>query len=268
MSILRNSKRLGWQDKGYPMQRLTITLTQISQNCVVLTPEQHHYLTRVLRLKAGDRFIAMDGQGQSWLAELEPSVEQAALLEPVLTSNELPIPIVLLVAMPKAGGMDDIVRQATELGATEIVPVMSDRTLLRPSPQKQGRWQQIAQEAAEQSERQIVPKVHSPQMLMEALKSWSAAATTQYLCAERGDRIPLLHTLQHQLAQGPVHQIVLATGPEGGWTTAEVEGAIAQGYQPVSLGSRILRAVTAPTVALSLIAAVTEQPINHLTLDK
>ncbi len=238
------------------LQRLVIAPAQISAQQIALTLPQQHYLGRVLRLRSGDRFVAMDGLGQGWLAALTPDISTAEILEPIHTQTELPVSVTLLMALPK-NGMDDVVRQATELGVDRIVPILSDRTLLKPSPQKLDRWQRIAQEAAEQCERQIVPEVQSPQPWAVALQTWNAQHSTCYLCAERGARSHLLTCLEVGNRDGRV-AMTIATGCEGGWTEAEIEGAIAAGYQPVSLGARILRAVTAPVVALTLIASVYE----------
>ncbi|HEY9699272.1 MAG TPA: 16S rRNA (uracil(1498)-N(3))-methyltransferase [Trichocoleus sp.] len=237
------------------LQRVTVTAHQITDRQISLTPEQQHYLSRVLRLRAGDRFIAIDGQGQWWLSELSGAAA-AQILEPIAIQTELPIAITLLIALPK-NGMDEVVRQATELGISRIVPVLSTRSLLKPSPQKLDRWQRIAQEATEQSERQIVPKILTPQAWTEALQTWNASNSVCFVCVARGDRPHLWNQLSQNLAaeRKTVTSLVLAIGSEGGWTEAEVKEAIERGYQSVSLGARVLRAVTAPLVALSLIGA-------------
>lgn len=246
------------------LQRLAIAPEQIVHSQIHLTPEQQHYLKRVLRLGVGDRFIVMNGRGQAWLAGLSYSFASAQLLEEIFTQTELPIPVVLLVAMPKGSGMDEVVRQGTELGVAEIVPVVSDRTLLQPSPQKLERWRRIAQEAAEQSERQRVPLVHSPQPLVAALTVWKSEGSGCYFCAERRES---RHLLEQVLGNRQAERLVVVTGAEGGWTEAEVSGAIALGYQPVTLGRRILRAVTAPLAALSLLAAAQEMQIHPPQLE-
>jgi len=243
------------------LQRLTIAPSQITGQQIQLTAQQRHYLHNVLRLGEGDRFIAIDGLGNGWLASLNENASVAEMLEPVFAKTELPISVTLVIALPKSG-MDDIVRQATELGVERILPIISDRTVLKPSPQKGDRWQRIAQEAAEQCERQIIPQVFPPISWAEALQTWNPDSATCYLCHARGEYPHLLSCLQTKIDSSIPHpksetqsSIVLAIGSEGGWTDAEVEKAIAAGYQPVSLGSRILRAVTAPLVALSLIGA-------------
>ncbi|MDZ8242231.1 MAG: 16S rRNA (uracil(1498)-N(3))-methyltransferase [Nostoc sp. ChiQUE01a] len=245
------------------LQRIAIAPSQLQQQQIFLTKEQQHYLGRVLRLREGDRFIAMDGKGKSWLAQL--AGEEAQVLESISVETELPVSITLMVALPKGNGFDEIVRSCTELGVTCIAPVLSDRTLLHPSSQKLERWRRIAAEAAEQSERSFVPTILEAVTFSTGLSSvichLSFANSQKYICVARGDSPHLKDCLHHkgQMTIDKGQQtIVIATGPEGGWTTQEVENAIAVGFQPVSLGRRILRAVTAPVVALSLITAACE----------
>jgi 16S rRNA (uracil1498-N3)-methyltransferase len=138
--------------------------------------------------------------------------------------------------------------------------------LLNPSPQKLERWRRIAQEATEQSERQVVPTLVDPVDFATSLQLDGTLNAFCYICVARGDPPPLSSCLQDQKLQRETPQlsnshppaVVIATGPEGGWTAAEVEQAIESGFQPVSLGRRILRAVTAPIVALSLVASSLE----------
>ena len=233
------------------LQRLVISAGQLQEQQINLTLEQQHYLGRVLRLGKGDRFVAMNGVGGSWLAELLHS-EQAKILNPIIIPTELPIAMTLLIALPKGNSFDEVVRQATELGVTCIVPVISDRTLLQPSPQKLDRWRRIAQEAAEQSERQRVPTLLNPIPFRETLQT---PVSDSYICVTRYHANHFLD----RLLLNPFQSLTVAIGPEGGWTEAELEQAIAAQFQPVSLGSRILRTVTAPIVALSLIAAACER---------
>ncbi len=239
------------------LQRLAIASSQFQQEQIFLTQDQQHYLGRVLRLREGDRFIAMDGQGKWWLAQLEGNL--ARVLEALLVQTELPISITLIVALPKGNGFDEVVRCTTELGVSIITPVISENTLLNPSPQKLDRWRRIAQEAAEQSERSFVPKILEPVSFSSIVNSQASFVINQYICEARGNYPHLQDCLHNQGLwtndQGP---ITIAIGPEGGWTEKEVECAIAAQFQPVSLGRRILRAVTAPIVALSIVAAQLE----------
>jgi 16S rRNA (uracil1498-N3)-methyltransferase len=270
-----------------------ITPAQVKNQQIFLTQGQQHYLSRVLRLGKGDRFIAMDGQGSWWLSEIEGNLTQAVIIQSLCVQTELPVAVTLIIAMPKGSGFEQVVSQATELGVTCIVPVKSDRTLLNPSPQKLERWRRLSLEAAEQSERQIVPTILDPIDLITSLQLDEHLNTDRYLCVARGEVPHFLSSLldqksppndqpssqqvafkhsnfgkleesesrasggeRHPLFDSNLRSIVIATGPEGGWTDPEVAQAIAYGFQPVSLGRRILRAVTAPIVALSLVASV------------
>ncbi|WP_293332807.1 16S rRNA (uracil(1498)-N(3))-methyltransferase [Microcoleus sp. CAWBG58] len=268
------------------LQRLAINPAQMCDRTINLTVEQQHYLHRVLRLNQGDRFIAMDGRGHWWSAVLEAQETGliASITEEIAVNRELPATVTLIAALPKGNGFDEVVRQAVELGVTNIVPVTSDRTLLKPSPQKVDRWRRIAAEAAEQSERQIVPTVLEPIPFDLAVSD--CCQKHRFICVARGDnrhlwdclignleppQPPLLRGEQdgEKPPQPPLIRgeqdyrgelsIVIAIGPEGGWTDGEVERAIEFGFEPVSLGRRILRAVTAPMVALSLVGAAFEK---------
>lgn len=233
------------------LQRLVINSLRVEDSQFNLTPAQCHYLYRVLRLRNGDRFIVMNGFGQSWLTELQS--EQAIILESVNTESELPVSVTLILALPKGTAFDEVVRQTTELGVSCIAPVISDRTLLNPSSNKFDRWRRIAQEAAEQSERQIVPTILEPVSFQEALKTLDA--DQKLICVARGNPPHLIRALS-------AGSILVAIGCEGGWTDSEVAQAIAANYQPISLGRRILRAVTAPIAALSMIAATVENRLD------
>ncbi|MBD2303558.1 16S rRNA (uracil(1498)-N(3))-methyltransferase [Nostoc sp. FACHB-190] len=235
------------------LQRIAIAPAQFQQDQILLTPQQLHYLGRVLRLREGDRFIAMDGMGKWWLTQL--TGKQAQVLETLSVTTELPVTITLMMALPKGSGFDDVVRCCTEIGVTCIAPVISDRTLLHPSPQKLERWRRIAAEAAEQSERAFVPTILEPVAFSEAL---STVNGHKYICEVRGNYPHLLHCLPNKEQRTNDSELIIATGPEGGWTEPEIANAIASGFQAVSLGRRVLRAVTAPIVALSLVTAACE----------
>lgn len=269
------------------LQRITVSSSQITQQSdqphIMLTPEQYHYLHRVLRLETGDQFVAMDGVGHWWLSQLAAEGQSAQIVQEFTdqqASNiELPLAVTLVTALPKGNGFDEVVRQVTELGVSRIIPVISDRTLLKPSDNRLKRWQRIANEAAEQSERRVIPTVHDPTPLRQFFREVNHAL--KYIAVARGNWPSLMQQLQTDLshihgdqlpATNPtsnpqptqpsnLNNLTIAIGPEGGWTEAEVECAIAVGYQPISLGKRVLRAVTAPVVALSIVAATLEDRV-------
>ncbi|MEO1689913.1 MAG: 16S rRNA (uracil(1498)-N(3))-methyltransferase [Cyanobacteria bacterium J06631_6] len=234
------------------MYRLVVRAEQIKPEQINLDAQQLHYLLRVLRLGNGDRFLALDGIGNCWLAQIEAS--NAKIVESVEIKTELPVALSLITALPKGSGYEQILRCCTELGVSSFLPVISDRTIIKPKASKVERWRKIVTEAAEQSERQIVPNISEPAKFTAAILDQASQDKHlgKYICVARGDIPSLWQSLQKQ-AQS---EIVIATGCEGGWTDKEIEKAIAQGFQPVSLGKRILRAVTAPIVASSIVMAV------------
>lgn len=257
------------------MQRLAIDPEQLNADgAIALTPAQGRYLYRVLRLKGGDRFVALltvprADQGQ-WIAELENADRAIAHLISPATAPRSPLPpIVLLAAPPKGNAFDDVVRQAVELGAGWIVPVLSDRGLVQPSDNKLDRWRRIALEATEQCERPDLPVIAPPvpsDRVADALaqlpfgdRSWH-----RWLCVARGGPDHLLTVaLAAAHPEPPVENapaIAIAIGPEGGWSDREktLFQTSEFGFAPVHLGDRILRAATAPLVALSLVAAAWE----------
>jgi 16S rRNA (uracil1498-N3)-methyltransferase len=240
------------------LQRLTIATQQIQDQFITLTAEQQHYLSRVLRLRSGDRFLALLDSGVAWLAKLEDGT--AELLEPQLVKSELPLNVTLVLSLPKGSGFDDVVRQVTELGVRRIVPVMSDRTLLKPSANRHDRWQRIAGEATEQSERSQSPTVEEPIEFSRYLNELEPSNDLRYFCWGRGDSVHLLSQLQTDLvARDQIDMnITIAIGPEGGWTDEEVTRSMNAGFVSVSLGKRILRAITAPAAAMAIVGAVVE----------
>ena len=234
--------------------RLVIAPAQITlkEDLIDLDPQQLHYLLRVLRLEKGNRFIALDGRGNSWIAEM--GNKSASIIESIELDTELPIALSLITALPRGNGYEQVIRCCTELGVSNFIPVISDRTVLKPSHNKVQRWRKIATEALEQSERQIVPTVFEPDKFISAIKS-NRFNPHKYICVARGNTPTLWNCLQND----PLQDTVIATGCEGGWTEKEIDLAVSSGFKPVSLGRRILRAVTAPIVVSSLVVAACER---------
>ncbi|APB33079.1 hypothetical protein GlitD10_0765 [Gloeomargarita lithophora Alchichica-D10] len=232
-------------------QRLTIHPHQIQGQAVQLTPEQSHYLGRVLRLHAGAEFIAMDGRGHWWRAQLL-TPEMAELGELLAVERELPAPIALLMGIPKGDGMDQVVRQATELGVRQIFPLITERTQVQPSPARCQRWQRIATEAAEQSLRQWNPDIFPAQSLATALAQ--VGGMPKLVCDPEPEVPHLLSVLRPE-----PEALAVLIGPEGGWSGKEIAWLEGQGAKRVSLGQRVLRTVTAPLAALALVGAQWEQ---------
>ncbi|MEL7051734.1 MAG: 16S rRNA (uracil(1498)-N(3))-methyltransferase [Cyanobacteria bacterium J06588_5] len=245
------------------VQRITIQRAQQQATVLHLQTDQVHYLRRVLRLGEGDRFIAQDGQGQQWMAILTAIPDQARVIERLgLPDTACSLaPLRLIAALPKGNSFDAVVRQATELGVTHIYPVISDRTLLKPSRNKLARWRRISQEASEQSERVSVPEIFEPTAVRQCMAQSEAQldwSELRYICVARRHSPHLLSKLQQDLSKEDPQAVTLMIGPEGGWTSDEITDANMRRYEVVALGSVILRSVTASITALSLVTAARE----------
>jgi 16S rRNA (uracil1498-N3)-methyltransferase len=242
---------MGRPDSAQNLARLFCEPQQFMGEIVHLEQAQVHYLKRVLRLSAGDSFIALDGQGGCWKAILEGN--QASLHEKLDSSVEAPFSIALACGIPKGERMDWLVQKAVELGIHDLYPLVTARTVVSaPSPHKVQRWGVIAREAAEQSERLRLPKVHPVQSWADFLGSVSTSVgqdRLKVICLARGERSGLRSILKAHQPQ----PILLLTGPEGGFTPEESAQAQQRGFIAAHLGPRILRAETAPLVALSLL---------------
>ena len=238
--------------KNYQLQRIVIDIEQKQEENIIFTSEQKHYIYNVLRLKDGDSIIVMDGKGKTWLVCLKGEFNQ--IIKTLEQDNELPINITLICALPKSNSFDEIIRCCTELGVNDIMPVISKRTLLKPSNNKVQRWRKIAIEASEQSERQIVPNILDPLPFSKAITQINLDNTDAYIALARGENPHLLSYLQNKFSKN----IVIMTGTEGGWEDEEIALAINAKFKGISLGKRVLRAVTAPIMALSLISSYSE----------
>ena len=236
---------------------------------VELEPAEVHYVARVLRFRHGDRLALINGEGQLWSATLE----QAALLrleqplEQPLDQQDRPRPaITLAMAVPKRDA-ELVWRMATELGATRLQPLLASRGVVRGGLPLE-RWRTIVREATEQCERLWLPHLAEP---AEAMAWFSSPAPWPALLATtRREGLPTLPELlpsllqdlqkhsQHLADQGPP-ALRLAIGPEGGWSAEEEAAALAAGWQPVSLGSAILRTSTAAVAALAWLALGAER---------
>ena len=252
------------------LQRVTLQAHQVTpalqiNSAIALTAEQRNYLHNVLRLNVGAEFIALDGRGIWWLAKLGKDADTAEIIAKIENDTELSVKVILGIAMPKGNNIESVIRQTTELGIRQIVPLYSDRTIIKSGTelgnQKRDRWQRIAEEAAELSMRNYIPEVNAPQNLATWLTELSTSPILKYICVTTPDAPHLLTSLQNTNSQNADLQntdnlpIAIATGCEGGWTVREEEIAIAAGFMPVSLGDRVLSAVTAPVVALAVVGA-------------
>jgi 16S rRNA (uracil1498-N3)-methyltransferase len=223
---------------------------------ITLSKTEAHYVAHVLRLHAGDEISAFDGVAQEHQLRLI-TVSSSAVQAQVMASREepevSPQPLVLGQAVPKGAKMDLIVEKCSELGLTTLVPLYTDRTVVREVPQrlreKLGRWQRVAQAAARQCGRHALLELQRPMSLAEFCTIYSAAPV-KIVCWEGEARRGLRQVLDRCVGQSPV---VVLIGPEGGWSDREIALARAHGFESVHLGPRILRTETAAIAVTSII---------------
>ena len=231
------------------MPRIYLPITHFDNNRISIAAEKAHYLVSVLRCKKGDDLIIFNGQGKCFrtaVVKAEKKEVVAEVREEFPCNYEPPMHITLVQSLLKGEKMDLVVQKTTELGVTEILPVMSERSQVKDT-RKIVRWRKIAEEASRQSGRNIVPAVHEPVHFRDFLVSQDGKGVI--FSEEEGMKLSEavsslgLHT----------HSLVIVIGPEGGFSEEEVIFAQEKGFLAVSLGKRILRAETAAISAVALI---------------
>lgn len=213
-----------------------------------------HHLGRVLRAAVGDVVQAVDPGGALLSVRLTAIAARRAeglIVSRVALATESPLDLTLAQGVPKGDKMDGIIRMATELGVTRVVPLLTARTVVRLEPtrwsSRLGRWQRIAKEAAQQSGRAAVPEIAVPR----EVSSWAreAGATGLLICLWEEER----EGLGKRLPAGPCPRVTVVVGPEGGLTADEVRGLADAGAIVAGLGPRLLRTETAGAVAVALL---------------
>ena len=225
------------------------------EHCPVLRGADAAHIARSLRMKTGETLSVSDLQGQVYdcsIVALRDDEVQLQIDGVRADTAEPSVQVTLFQCMPKGDKLETVVQKSVELGVAEIVPVLSSRCISRPdaksAAKKRERLQRIAEEAAKQSGRGILPAVGemiSFAQMLQQLQEFDSVL----LFYEGGGR-PV-----NELAQGK--KIAVVIGPEGGFDQSEVQQAEQAGAKIASLGPRILRTETAPLAALSLIMFVT-----------
>lgn len=218
--------------------------------------EEARHMFRTLRLGPGDLVNAVDGSGGRYTVRLERVTAYAAV-GTVLASDRRPsessLAIALAQGVPKGDKLEAIIRASTELGVARIVPIITERTIVRLDAargrDRARRWQRVAKEAAKQCGRAVIPAVEPPRPLSEFLDADSHGALR--LCLWEGEGRGLDAALSG--IAGPVPSATVLIGPEGGLSAAEVESAKARGFIPASLGPRILRTETAGPAIIAVL---------------
>lgn len=238
------------------MYHFFVPAENISDTEVVINGGDFNHIKNVLRMKTGEKFIANDGNGASYCCSIREFVGESVVADiekGQLESTELPVHLVLFQGLPKSDKLELIIQKAVELGASEIVPVEMARCVVKLDEKKKksklSRWQSIAESAAKQSGRTVVPCVQGVMSFNEALK-YSEELDMLLVPYECADSMKKMQAKLSELKGGM--SIGIFIGPEGGYEEFEIEKAKEHGGEIVSLGKRILRTETAAIAALSI----------------
>ncbi len=239
--------------------------------------ERAKYLTRVLRIQPGSLFPGVDREGKRYLISLESDnpctlklikAEDADPEELRLHFRELPEesadfpPIILIQAILKGKKMDQVIRQATEAGADLIIPVVSERSIVRIEPgdeeKKRSRWLSVMREAVQQSGAKGSPDLAAPVSLEKALaiKDFPGRGAEMEAIKLFFHERPIAQQRLHVYLSGRIGAIVIAIGPEGGFSPEELSAFTSAGFKPAYLAGNILRAETAAVYALGAVKSI------------
>ncbi|HOR86098.1 MAG TPA: 16S rRNA (uracil(1498)-N(3))-methyltransferase [Bacillota bacterium] len=238
------------------MHRFFVRKQNIHENGIIVEGEDVQHISKVLRLQIGDKIILCDREGIDYIAAIEGMDKYSVrtiITDRKESKGEPDISVVLYQGMPKSTKMDTIIQKCTEMGIKRIVPVYTARTVIRFESEKDKekkveRWTRIAEEAAKQSGRGIIPLIGMPVTLTEAIKD-SSKLDRVIIPYELEDSL----SIREVLCKGKGSSIGFFIGPEGGFDFEEVEKAREAGAVSVTLGSRILRTETAGIVVLTSI---------------
>ena len=233
------------------MHRFFVDPKCFSGNRIILPADTAHQIRNVLRLRVDAPILVLDNSGAEFEVVLRQVDRQQVVGEAVAkrpSPNEPTVHLTLYQALMKRDKFEWVLQKGTEIGVSEFVPIVTQRSLVQDidiKANKQARWHKILTEAAEQSRRGRIPELHPPQTLAQALENHPAHPGL--IAWEEETSLTLRGALV-----GASH-ISLFIGPEGGFAAEEVEAAQAAGIQSITLGKRILRAETAALVASALV---------------
>jgi 16S rRNA (uracil1498-N3)-methyltransferase len=241
------------------MSRARVRISPTASGALVSLPrESAHHVAHVLRIRAGEDVVVFDGTGREALAIVERVDDEGVGVRVgewrlVATSGPR---VHLVVGLLKGEKFDWCIEKATELGVAAIYPASTEHAIVSlegaRAHARVERWRRIAEAAARQSERADVPPIAEIAPLDAQIADVATKTARRALCQERAAAPQLADWLR----DGAGEDVALLVGPEGGWSSAEIERAIAAGFAPVGLGPRILRAETAAIAAVALATAV------------
>ena len=240
------------------MHRFFLPPSSFQANTVFFPPETARQISRVLRLQPGQDVVALDGSGMEFLTRLDEVTSESAtgsVLSRAACTTEPALDLVIYLSLTQREKMEWILQKCTEVGAAAFVPVVTSRSLVQDPGEvehKRLRWENILREAAEQCGRGRIPGLQPCLRFPQALAQ-SGQYENALFCWE-GE-----HAVSLSKAVTGHKQIAVFIGPEGGFSADEAAAAQSAGWQPVTLGKRILRMETAAVVACALVLEKVEE---------
>lgn len=224
----------------------------------IADPQDVNHIRNVLRMKKGEKVsLCCEAKGKEYICsieEIESDIVKAAIIDINGESRELPVKITLFQGLPKSDKMEMIIQKAVELGVYEVIPVSTARAVVKldakKEASKQKRWQTIAESAAKQSKRMVIPEIHSVMKFSEAV-NYAEELDIRFIPYELAENMAHTKKLFEQIEPG--QSIGIFIGPEGGFDESEIEQAEEAGAVPITLGKRILRTETAGLTTLSIL---------------
>lgn len=238
--------------------RFYISPDHWNADALALAGSEAHHARNVLRLEMGSRVVVFNGTGREITAEVTGVSGSAMQLRKLHEARTPPLRcrITLAQAIPKGKNMDLIVQKAVEIGASEIAPIISDRTIVRldeeDAAQKQAKWQAVAIEAAKQCGQNWLPTVRKPATLAQFFTD-TPPTELRLVASLQSDALHLKTLLSEYSRERPAN-VLIVVGPEGDFTPAELNLARTNGCRPVTLGPIILRVETAAIYCLSVLS--------------
>ena len=241
------------------MHRFYLPPEQCRDKTLVLDGREAHHALHVLRVRAGERVVVLDGAGQELLCEAkEPGEELRLTVAQRNSVPPLPYKITLFQAIPKGKIMEGIVQKAVELGAHRIVPLLSDRVVTQldeeSGPSRAEKWRLTAIEALKQCGSAWLPRIETPITPKAALAQGERYELPLIGSLQNDSRHPREYFTRFQTEQGRMPRSVCVwIGPEGDFTPAEMNSAKSAGMLPITLGRLVLRSETAAVYSLSVL---------------
>lgn len=238
------------------MYHFFVSKEQIGPGEINITGGDVNHVRNVLRMKAGEKIFVSDGEKKGYCCEIEEMTGEqvtARILSEEDGDRELPARLYLFQGLPKSDKMELIIQKAVELGVYQVIPVATRRTIVKLDNKKEEarikRWNKIAESAAKQSGRGLIPEVTGVMTFEKAL-ALAEHCQVKIIPFEHAEGMEAAKRELERL--GPGMDGAIFIGPEGGFEDEEVAQAERAGVKPVSLGRRILRTETAGLMVLSV----------------